>query len=312
MLVIARVTRPRHMIPGFYMNTRRCTQQQYLLRPDPVTNNAFLYCIGEAAQRFGIDLIAPATHLNHYHAPYLDRHVNACEFTGHFHRNLAKVLNARYGRWENFWASVAPSIVRLVEPRDVIRKIVYAVANPVLDGLVERVADWPGVNALYDLLEDRPVVAHRPKHFFSADGSMPEEVTIRYVLPPELGKPDEVRAEIRRQVTEVEERCAAARRRRGGSRPVLGADAVRATDPRAAPTKRGPRRRLSPRIACIDRERRLLALAIEKAFQHAYKVARKSWNDDKTVEFPHGTYWLHRFAKVRVAPAPEPALAPKK
>src|ERR1700759_3787741 len=47
---------PRQVIPGrFYMITRRCTQRQFLLRPDEQTNNAFLYCLAEAAQRCDVD-----------------------------------------------------------------------------------------------------------------------------------------------------------------------------------------------------------------------------------------------------------------
>ena len=37
------------------MVTRRCTQQQYLLRPDEETNNAVIYCLAVAAQRYGIE-----------------------------------------------------------------------------------------------------------------------------------------------------------------------------------------------------------------------------------------------------------------
>jgi hypothetical protein len=43
---------PRQVLPGqFYMITRRCTQRQFLLRPDRETNNAFTYCLIEAALR---------------------------------------------------------------------------------------------------------------------------------------------------------------------------------------------------------------------------------------------------------------------
>src|SRR5690348_1149584 len=38
---------PRQVLPRqFYLITRRCTQRQFLLRPDAPTNNAFLYCLG--------------------------------------------------------------------------------------------------------------------------------------------------------------------------------------------------------------------------------------------------------------------------
>ena len=39
------------------MVTRRCTQRQYLLRPDKETNNAVIYCLAVAAQRYEIDVM---------------------------------------------------------------------------------------------------------------------------------------------------------------------------------------------------------------------------------------------------------------
>jgi REP element-mobilizing transposase RayT len=61
------MTLPREVIPGrFYMVTRRCTQRQFLLRPDKETNNAFIYCLAEAAQRFGIDVLLPCAMANHH------------------------------------------------------------------------------------------------------------------------------------------------------------------------------------------------------------------------------------------------------
>ena len=43
---------PRQVLPRqFYLITRRCSQRQFLLRPDVATNNAFLYCLIDAALR---------------------------------------------------------------------------------------------------------------------------------------------------------------------------------------------------------------------------------------------------------------------
>jgi len=61
------MTLPREVIAGrFYMVTRRCTQRLFLLRPDEATNNAFLYCLAEAAQRFDIDVLLPCAMSNHH------------------------------------------------------------------------------------------------------------------------------------------------------------------------------------------------------------------------------------------------------
>ena len=125
------MTLPREVIPGrFYMITRRCTQRQFLLHPDKETNNAFIYCLAEAAQRFRIDVLLPIAMANHHHTVIYDRHGTVPAFTEHFHKMLAKSQNAYRGRWENFWSSEQVCVVRLVDAADVMRKLVYAATNP--------------------------------------------------------------------------------------------------------------------------------------------------------------------------------------
>jgi REP element-mobilizing transposase RayT len=48
--------------------TRRCSQRQFLLRPDKKTNGVFAYCLAEAAKRHRIQLIAWIAMSNHFHA----------------------------------------------------------------------------------------------------------------------------------------------------------------------------------------------------------------------------------------------------
>ncbi len=96
---------PRQILPStFYMLTRRCTQRQFLLRPDDATNNAFLYCLAHAAQRCGIEVILPVVMSNHHHTIVFDRRGTIVEFTEHLHKLVAKSQNALRGRWENFWS----------------------------------------------------------------------------------------------------------------------------------------------------------------------------------------------------------------
>src|SRR5262249_62179979 len=65
---------PRQVLPRqFYMITRRCSQRQFLLRPDAATNNAFRYCLIHAALRSEIDVLLPCAMSNHYHAVIYDR-----------------------------------------------------------------------------------------------------------------------------------------------------------------------------------------------------------------------------------------------
>jgi len=125
---------PRRIVPGqFLFITRSVTQQMFLLRPDDETNNAFTYLLGEAAKRFGLVVILAQMMSNHYHAMLYDAEGRHSEFLEHFHKFVAKSQNVLRGRWENFWSSEQTSVVRLVDPTDVIDKMTYALTNPVKD-----------------------------------------------------------------------------------------------------------------------------------------------------------------------------------
>ena len=74
---------PRQVLPAqFYMITRRCTQRQFLLRPDEPTNAAFTYCLIEAALRCQIEVLLPCAMSNHHHTVIYDRHGRCPEFRG--------------------------------------------------------------------------------------------------------------------------------------------------------------------------------------------------------------------------------------
>ena len=283
------VSIPRQVLPcTFYMLTRRCTQRQFLLRPDTATNSTFLYCLAEASQRFGIDVILPSVLANHHHTICFDRHGRIIEFTEHLHKLVAKAMNALRGRWENFWSSEPPCLVRLVEPSDVLDKLVYAATNPVKDHLVERVHHWPGVNGLAALLNQRPLTIQRPHRFFRRSGPMPAEVTLQLVIPPELGDSAEVRRTIRERVAAVEAEVAAQRAR--SSVPLLGRRAILRQAWRGQPTSRKPRRGLRPRIAARSRWTRIEAHQRCREFLASYREARDRWLRGLAAVFPIGTY----------------------
>lgn len=189
----------------------------------------------------------------------------------------------------------------MITPRDVLAKIVYAATNPVKDFLVDTVAHWPGVNGLHALLSDKPLRARRPNHFFRKTGPMPAEVTLRLVIPSELGDPDEVRRTLRERVDKVEKHFAALRARTG--RRVLGRQRVLRQSWRDSPTSCEPRRNLRPRVAAKNTWARIEALQRDRQFIDDYRAARKAWLAGLPAVFPAGTYWLRRFAGVAVMPS---------
>jgi len=303
------VSIPREVLPGrTYMITRRCTQRQFLMRPDRETNNAFIYCLGVAAQKFGIRVLFTVAMSNHHHTGIHDPDGCYPEFIEHFHKLFAKCQNALRGRWENFWSSEQTSVVRLVDPNDVVDKMTYALTNPVKDNLVDKAHHWPGVTSLDFLLHRRPLTASRPKHFFREEGPMPELVSLSFSRPEAFRhlSTTEFSAIILERVRAVEEASAAERRRTGVT--LLGRKNVLAQRWRDRPTSREPRRQLSPRIAARSKWSRIEALLRNRAFRDAYIAARASFAAGvRDVLFPAGTYWLRRFTRALCAPWPQPA-----
>ena len=291
------------MFPGrFLFVTRRCTQREFLLRPDEATNNAFVYVLAEAAKRFEMNAILSQMMSNHHHTALYDRHGNDVEFREHFHKMMAKSQNALRGRWENFWSSEEPCVVELISAEDLLDKLVYIATNPVKDGLVDKVHHWPGPHFLPALLSGTPMRAHRPAHFFRDEGPMPEEVELELGLPEHFEGKEEFLAELQRRVAMVEEEQARERMHTG--RRVVGRRTILRQSWRDSPTTREPRRGLRPRLAAKNKWMRMAALQRNKQWEAEYKHARLLWLAGFEVEFPHGTYWLRRFANVAIKAPP--------
>ncbi len=292
------MSRPRQiLLAQYYLITRRCTQRLFLLRPDEATNNAFLYCLIVAAIRYRIDIMISMAESNHHHTVIFDRHGNMPAFVEHFHKLVARSQNALRGRSENMWASVEPSIMRLLDPATVIDKMIYSAANPVKDRLVERVHHWPGVNTYRNLLSGEPVEARRPSHFFRESGSMPETVSLEMTIPPELGNAADIIAAVREGVERIEREQYELRKATGAR--VIGRKRILAQSWSDSPESVASRRELRPRFAGTRAER-IAALTGYRMFLDCYRSARERWLQRMSVVFPVGTYWLARFAAVPV------------
>ena len=285
------------------MLTRRCTQRQFLLRPDDEMNNAFIYCLAVAAQRHNITIMNFVQMSNHLHDAIFDRLGTAPAFYQCFHQLLAKCVNALRGRWENVFANGQTSAVQLETQDALVDKLAYVATNPVNDGLVERVDEWPGASGFQALLTGMPLRATRPRHFFADDGDMPEEVTLEMTIPPELGNREALVEAVRARVARIEQE--AARKRAAAGTKVLGRHAILSQSWRDSPATYEPRRRLRPTIAARNLWARLEAIQRTRDFITAYRKARRALLAGTPILFPHGTYWLRHFVGVAVAPAEE-------
>ncbi len=286
------VTAPRMVLRDDYVFiTQTCTQRQFLLRPDEETNNIMAYCIGVAATRYGMLLIGAIAESNHEHTLLKDPEGRFPEFLAWYHGQVARTLNARWGRSENLWSSDQVSVVRLVGRRAVIRKLAYLYSNPVKDRLVERAIQWPGFSTYRNFLNGTPLRARRPHRFFSATGALPATIEVPLVIPADLGTREQVVAEVRAAVEEIERRVARYRARSG--KRVLGRRAILAQSWRDAPTAPRKKTAIRPRVAG-DRDARLKALDLLAWFHAQRRAAWLAWCAGLPATFPPGTYKIAR------------------
>lgn len=294
---------PRAVIPGrVYLITRRCAERRFFLRPDAAMTEAFVYCLAVAARRTGVQVMFSAVMSNHHHTGIIDTDGRLPEFLEYLHKFTAKCGNALRGRWESFWASEQTSCVQLMQPEDILDKMIYAITNPVKDGLVDRVHNWPGLDCLSAIANDEPLVAHRPRHFFRETTHLPKLERLMFVRPPgweHLAHADWV-ALLRARIGAVE-LAAASERQKTGAR-VLGRKAVLRQPWHASPQSNAPRRQLSPRVAAKSKWARFEALQRNRAFLVDYQLARSLFLRGETPCFPAGTYWLRRFVGVSCSP----------
>ena len=235
------MTLPRPVLPGcVYLLTRRCTQREFLMRPDAATNEAFTYCLAMAAEKTRVQVLFTCALSNHHHTGIWDVHGNYPEFLECFHKLFAKCQNSIRGRWENFWSSEQASVVRLVDPEDILAKMVYALANPVLSHLVERCEQWPGVNSLRSTVEGRSLCANRPKRFFRENGKMPPQAQLTFVRPPGFERLThaEFTQRLLTGIRSAESKAATERSKTG--HPVIGPRGILQQDWRSRPRTQEP------------------------------------------------------------------------
>jgi hypothetical protein len=281
------------------MTTRRCSERRFFLRPDPETNNAFTYCLILAAQRAKVEVTFAVAMANHWHGGIHDTDGNHPVFTEHFHGLLARCQNAHLGRFENFWSSDPTSVVRLVQPSDVLEKMVYAFTNPSAADLVETVEDWPGFTTFAATLSGGYITATRPNHFFRDDGRMPELVSMRISRPRgfEHLSQDEWASMVTERVRakEAEHR----QRRKETGKTVLGREAILRQDPFHSPSSHASRFKMSPKFAAKNKWARIEALLRNHGFIDRYRAAFLGHLAGlASIVFPFGTYWMRKFGKV--------------
>ena len=286
------MTAPRQIFMGTtWLLTRRCSERRFFLRPRKCSRDIFRYALALYAQRYRIQVHAFCVMSNHHHLAITDTLGVLPDFARDFHALIARALNCSRDREEAFWSSESYSAVKLVEPADVLRKMVYVLANPVDAGLIRRASDWPGPWSDPELIGGRPIKIRRPEGFFDKGGHMPDVVELQLVPPPSF-KDHASFVELLLESLKDAEQLAIARIE-GEGRSFLGLAGVLSQSFDARPARPEPRFQLNPRVACRNKWKRIETLQRLKEFVSEYKAALAAWRSGvRDALFPPGTWHM--------------------
>jgi REP element-mobilizing transposase RayT len=253
----------------------------------------YLYCLALAADKTGVRVLAFLAMSNHHHLVVHDPEGRLPEFYEHLHKFVAKALNQRWKREENFWSSEPTCATLLVEPHDVIRKIVYTLANPVREHLVDLARHWPGASSLPPTMGKGTMRISRPVGFFRPKGPTPETVELELALPEGFASREEWAEHLNQELAGIEQAAADERRERG--KRIVGRRELTLVSAFDAPESVEPSRTLRPSVAAVCEEARLTALDELKSFWAHYREALAALaRQARDVLFPEGTYRLRR------------------
>jgi len=286
------MTAPRQILPNTtYLVSRRCFARMFLLRPSALVNEVFEYVLAAKAKQYGIRLHAYCVLSNHWHCVLTDPLGNLPRFQRDLGSTVARALNAAHGRWESFWAPGSYSAVALQTSDDVLDKMAYVLANPVAAGLVSHGAEWPGLWSAPARIGAGAREVKRPEHYFRKAGNAPATAELELVSPEGGTSAAELGRLLNAALTAREDR--AARELGAAGRPFMGVTRVNAQRPFARPAPGEPRRGLKPRVASLDKWKRLEAIHRLKSFLARYREAWRAFQQGaRAVTFPAGTYWM--------------------
>jgi putative transposase len=286
------VSRPRRICPDeTVMKQKRCLRREFRLRPDRLVVQIILYTLAYTANKYGILLHDFCVLSNHDHIAATDPEAKRPRFTQLFHSLVARAINATFGEWDALWSTQPYSAPRLLEPDDVLRKLVYVLANPVAAGLVRYCKDWAGPTS-WNMEYGVPIKIARPPVFFSK--KMPEEVELVIHRPPGL-RPDlgdrELRALVRERARAKEREIIGKMAESG--RTFMGMARVLKQGRHDTPSTPDERGGIRPTVAGRSKWARIEALQQNARFLVEHEAARRAFvAGSRDVVFPYGTYLM--------------------
>ncbi len=262
------------------------------------------YTLGLSLQGSGQLLHASLAMSNHHHTNTTDSTGDLPKFKNKFHAFVARGINAKRGRCDKFWTADAPCDVEQLTDEATLDDIVYTYTNPVEAGLVKWAKDWPGFSTYGWKFGERHHF-RRPDWFYDPENpNAPDYVELELVRPQIfMDLSDEelwqlIQQKIRERERELQCAMAKAGRRFRGLAKIREQRWNRAA---ASPEERFA---VTPQVSATSSAVRVARLEYKREWKRRYAEERRKLLAGEQPEFPYGTYWLRKFAGVRVAAAP--------
>lgn len=284
--------------------TSRTRHSQLWFVGNQVLEDAILGYLAKATDSRNVDLYAFALTGNHIHATALFTHHNRSDFMRDFKANVARAVDRHCpsfpggilwgGRYSNEF---------LPAPDDVEEWFFYTVLQPVQDGLVEKLSEFPGYNCFHDAIwgVERKVYvvnwtayneARRWRKYVPIKDYREEYLLSYKRLPGYEDLSQRAYAKIMLEKLEARRLQIVAARREAG-KGFAGRAALQRIKPGARPrkTKTSTRYSFRPRILCVCPTRRKETLEWYFTLQTDYRNASDSYRaGNYAAHFPHGTY----------------------
>lgn len=288
------------------MVTKRTNCGEYLTRPSREVNAIMGFVIVHMAIRHGIQLHAAVTMSNHLHMTLTDPRGVLPAFMQDVMSQTARALNRLHGRTDSAWSSREYSAVLLESEDAFVRETCYVWSNPVKDGLVPELKQWPGFKTLPTSFEE-PLVIRRPKQLKKTD-TRPDVVRLQLAVPKFFAglTPEEFAVKAQKFYAPKERKIR--RHFLDMGKTFKGAAAVKRMRwdyrPKTAPDGGD----INPRLAEADARHRVMMIRQLRYFNEAYAAARAKWLEggDEPVRFPYGTYKMRNHPNVVIDEDPVP------
>ncbi len=289
-----------------FLTTRSRNSELWFVN-NPNLEKAILGYAAKYAKRYQVTLYALSIEGNHIHGTALFPQANRSDFMRDLNSSVARAI-PRYTPTYNggrFWAR-RYSAEFLPGADDIEEYFFYTVLQPINDGLVEKLSQYPGYNCFHDAIWGikRKFKTVRWKEYYLTKRfnskisikDFTDIVTLEYARLPgyeELSQKEYVKI-MKEKCEERIRMIVEARRQRGAS--FLGRAALIKVKPGSMPhsSKVSSISSHRPRVLSVCHERRAQYRKWYFEIYFAYKEASSAYRQGKLdTEFPEGTYRPH-------------------